>query len=1139
MSVEYSREQLIALETRNKDMILSASAGSGKTTVLVGRIIRMVCEEGISLENLAVVTFTNAAASGIKDKLRKELRKKTDEQPDNEHLRKQLLIINNADISTVHSFCGRLIKKYGHLLPVALPVKTRLLNETEEAVMYQECIEEVITEYYEKDDELFERMMESYSPGRNDDDFTEMLLKTYHFILSIPFYTQWIDKILHETDNQALSDYLNSHIKSVLEASVSKYELALEEVRTTEGLEKQINTFEAEYSLLSKALSETDLIKRLEIISKITFDAIPRKKNGTDNTVSSSVRNEVKDAVRSIQQNYGSFINEDFSIPPVICKYFEIIRNLDAKIKERKYSDGCISFSDQEHFAIEILSDNSVAEELKKRYYEIMVDEYQDTNDIQDYIFSRISNGRNLFTVGDVKQSIYRFRHAKPSIFTERIINGQKKESSKVVYLNNNYRSSANVTETVNLIFSYIMNSSVSDIDYKTTDMLVPKNPEAVPGWTSEVIICEDASDEEGIPLSEAQVIAEKIDSIIHKGLFFGKDSARSINYSDIAILIRSFNSKTLDFLSELTDLGIPCKYDDKINLFDTPEVKLVTAFLRAIDNPTDDISLLAVLRNVFGLSDAELFELRKSNPHSDFFTLIKKSYKRIYDEIISLSDYSSRYGLSMLINKLYNDYLIPEKWMAIGGTRRNDNLMTLVKTAREFEKDGFKSISGFLSYIDKLIATKKKIIPPDLSDGNSNCVRVMTIHKSKGLEFPVVFLAGCGNSFNKRDLSKSILHNTELGIGFNRVNPELRCRYSSISKKIIAQKELHELLSEEMRLLYVALTRAEFKLIVTGSVSNTEKRIAAYSALTYNSTFGISYIDFLNANCYFDFIIPPVLFSEKNKDTGISVPSELAGNIKNADVTLSLYTAHSNDDENKENPGDILRRLVFSEKEKGDFRVFRYEKPEREIPKKISVTALNTIASEGTSVSMPAGGYELYTPEFDKKRKLSSSQHGTMLHLVFEKTDIEALAKSRDIFGEIQKLINNNQFLKEHMTVEDAFKIESFFKHPLGIKLLRSKKVYREKEFMISAPAESIYPGSEGKNVIIQGIIDCCFEDNNGDIYLIDYKYTDKDEKSIIQSYKHQIELYKKALCKLMKITPEKIHAYIWDIKKCVSYEL
>lgn len=1139
MAVEFSKEQLKAIEIRNKDMVLSASAGSGKTTVLVERIIRLVCEEGISLENLAVVTFTNAAAGGIREKLRKALRSKIDEKPDDEHLRKELLLLSNADISTVHSFCGKIIKKYNQNLKVALPSGTRLMNETEEAVLKQECAEEIITEYYEKDDELFEQLMESYSPGRDDSEFVSLLLKAYGFILSIPFYEKWIEGFLSGKNSDVLTESLDIYVTSVLKSAASKYALAVEEVKTGEGLEKQQDYYIAEYNMLLKALNGKTLEDKLDVISKIAFEKLPPKKKGADNTISKTIRDHVKDLIKDIQINFSNYSEDEFSIPGIVVKFFEIIKEIDSTVKERKYSSGCISFTDQEHFAIEILSDDSVSDELKKRYYEIMVDEYQDTNEIQDYIFSRISRGNNLFTVGDVKQSIYRFRHAKPSIFTQRIKNGAQNANSEVIYLNRNFRSSANVARTVNLIFSFIMNDDVSDIDYKSTDMLIPKCDEPAPDFETEVIICDDDTSDEGIPSSEAQVIAEKIEKLMHNGLFFGKDSERRLRYSDITILIRGFSNKTLDFLSQLTELGIPCKYEDKINLFDTPEIKLMTAFLKAIDNPLDDISLLAVLRNVFNLDDNDLFELRKNDKYSDFFTLLKQKRHDIYKEIRNLSAYSARYGLSALISKLYKDYLIPEKWIAMGGVRRNDNLMTLLKTAREFEANGFKSTTAFLAYVEKLISTKKKIIPPDLSDGDSDCVKVMTIHKSKGLEFPVVILAGCGNKFNTRDLNQSIILNSELGPGFNIVNPELRYRYPSLSKKIIAKRELHELLSEEMRLLYVALTRAENKLIITGTISNSEKRFAEYSAITYNSRFALSYTDFIEAGCYFDFIIPPLLFADQNKLLGTNIPTELVPAVKDSDAKIINFSAHSSESKEQEDPGEIIRRLVFSEGVKGSFRIFSYDKPEREIPKKISVTALNKLSKDSVSVSMPSGGYEIYSPEFIKDGKLSSSRHGSMLHLIFEKIDLESLAKSRNILKEIYSIIDNNAFLKENMTIDDAKKIEEFFKHPLGIKLLRSKKVFREKEFLISYPSESIYPGSGDKEIIIQGIIDCCFEDTNKDIYLIDYKFTNKNEENIRKTYKQQLELYKLALSKLMNVDISLIRTYIWDINRCVSYDI
>ncbi len=1145
MAVSFSENQKKAIETRGKSLVLSASAGSGKTTVLVERVLRLVCEEKISLENLAVVTFTNAAAAGIKDKLRKALNERLSNTPADEHIRKQLLLLPDADISTVHSFCGRLIKKYSHVLKRDIPSSAKLLSDTEDKLLKQETAEELFDECYSQGDDRFINFIEFYSPGRNDDNLIKLILSVYEYVCSIPFYDEWIDNSIkafssgEDFDNTPMGIEIRAELDKILYSAISKYAMAIEFTESDEGLSKQTDTYKSELNQFKKAYSAQSFKEKTEILNTIPFKTLPAAKRGTDTSVSSGIRDRVKAKIKEFREEFSTWVMPDEKNLDALKMFFELIMKFDEFYKDKKYRKGNISFMDQEHLAIEILENDEISAELKNKYYEVMVDEFQDTNSVQDYIFEKIAKENNLFTVGDVKQSIYRFRHADPSVFTARINKGKNSSDTETIYLNENFRSSDNVASFANHIFSYIMNRETSFTDYRETDLLIPKKNAVSDIYAPEVVLCDaSASAEEGVTSGEAAYIAEKIENIILDRDFLIGAEKRRVKYSDIVILTRSFNEKTLKFLSELTELGVPCRYDDKINLFDTAEIKTVLALLKVTDNPLDDISLIAVLRNIFNLSDAEIFEMRRNCPNREFYEVIKKERADIYNYLKDLRLFGIKYPLSDVVEKIYDDFLLPEKWTAMFTKTRKDNLMKLLNLASEFEETGFKGISAFIKYIDKIISTKEKLPSSDnLFSSDNDYVRVMTVHKSKGLEFPVVFLSGCGTKFNKRDMADPVLTDSALGVGCMNIDLEKRIKTSTLFRDIIAKKELCEMLSEEMRLLYVALTRAEYKIIVTGSVNNLAKRLEAYSDATYNSRFKLSYLDFLKAGCFLDFIMPPLMFVPGISDFGINIPLELKDSSADINVKFSIYDKEGVKKEKEEENLSELRYEIPDMKYEETARVFSYESPYMNMPKKISVTALNNMNENSSFVYSTAP--ELYVPDFNENAKMSVKRRGTMIHYIFEKINLEKLKNGKDVLGAVEELMQKNSVVFSNITVDDLRKVEEFFKNPIGIKMLRSNKILREKEFLIQMDSKDVYGGRAGKKITVQGIIDCCFWDNMGELWLIDYKYTTMSEEKIKETYKYQLELYKTALSKIMNVDPSHIHSVIWDINRSVSYKI
>lgn len=1156
-SINFSNEQLSAIEKRNSSLLVSAAAGSGKTAVLVERIIRKITEEKVNINELLVVTFTNAAANGMKEKIKKAIKECIKKDKTNSFLKKQLYLTDSANISTVHAFCMNIIKKYSYLLPENVPVGFTLLTDTEQALIKQQVINELINEYYEKNDEVFEKLSESYSTAKSDEMLIELILYLYSFLISIPDYISWIDKRLDDlksSEDFYSSDFAKSlynHIIKILKDGVGKYDYAIEYIDGDELLMPYSEVFKAERTALNDALKKDNLYDVLKAVEALEFENLNkhRAKKGADTTIPKTARNSIRDYIKDIKADYTNSIIcaelESGDNIDIIFKLFEIIKEFDVRFKSAKYEKGNLDFNDLEHLVIGLLSDNGKLKEefypLRDSFNEIMVDEYQDTNDVQEAIFGLLKKDNNLFTVGDIKQSIYRFRHANPNLFIKRIKAYAEKNEGEVVSLNANYRCHENIINTVNCIFSFIMTENISKIDYKESEMLVCKGdfsnlPEDKLETELKIALC-DSESEETIESVESEMIASAIKKMTEDEDFIIE--GRRVSYSDIVILVRSFNEKTLTFLNNLKAEGIPAVYEDKTAFFETAEIKNIIALLKVIDNPYDDISLIATLRNIFGYTENMLIDIRLLKERCSFYEAFSlsenKKDKEILDYIKELKNYSLKYELSFLLRKIYDDTFFIERQSAfINGYKRKENSDRLIEIAREYENTEFKGIASFISYVNKIISGKRKLPAPKLTE-NADAVKIMSIHKSKGLEFPVVILAGMHKPFNKMDLNKNVILNSKIGIGYNVVNLDKQYRYKSVYKKIIEEDEKNELINEELRVLYVALTRAKYKLIMTAGINMKDEWYLKYTSSLMNSAPELSYIDFLGINCYLDMVMPPLLRHRAF--------SEHCGNkwIKDYDFKLdfSLYESEKFGDEDEEETKRNFEITPLEPEKISEFeeRVgFKYSNPFSKIPKKISVSDLKDVLGEDYTAKTGART-EIYVPDFRSESSITAAERGTLIHYVFEKIDLDKMRNAENKLSVILEFIDDNQYLKERLTLSDLKKAEAFFESTIGIKMLRAREVWREKDFLIRMNTYELYSGFEGfkddEKVIVQGIIDCLFVDTKGDVYLIDYKYVNRSEQEIKKTYSYQIKLYKEAVSKIRKIPRESIKAYIWDVNK------
>lgn len=1156
--IKFSKEQLKAIELRDTSLMVSAAAGSGKTAVLVERIIRKITEEKQDIDKMLIVTFTNAAAQGMKRKIKTAIRECMKKDPEDENLKRQLLLVDKANISTVHSFCLDLIKKYSHMLSDEVPKDFSLINETEKTLMMNQILTEIISDYYEKNEEDFIKLLDCYGQSSSDSKISALIITIYNFLISIPDYRTWVYKNLDLISGK--SDFYKSHFalslkdyfNNVLKSSYEKYTYLISYIENNQDMAGYYDLLKEERLCFEKGLKIDDLKELINHIGNIEFKKLPSTKKSIYTELCQDVRNSVKKAIGKINEHYSDKIIEidlkNSKEYGIINKLFEIVLLFDEKFKEEKYQSGYLDFNDLEHLTISLLSENGKLKEeflyLKDSFNEILVDEYQDTNDVQEAIFTLLKKDNNLFTVGDIKQSIYRFRHANPDLFLERMDDYINCNTGEVVNLNANYRCHQNIVDTVNMIFSFIMSKELSGIDYGSAKLIAKGD---FSDFDSKKMSCDvkiaitDKSDEDEDFYKEARVIADSINKLIEDKDI--KIEGRSLKYSDITILLRSFNEKSFGLLKELAKYNIPVSYEDKTQFFDTPEIKSFISLLKIIDNPYDDISYISALRNVFLYSDDDLLRLRLLHKKAPFYELNKKSDvkkdKDVLEYLEFLRDYSKKYDLKTLISKVYEDtFYVEHQTGFLGGHKRKENLERLIDIASEYEESEYKGLYSFVNYIDRIVSGKTKIANPKIDD-SKDTVKVMSIHSSKGLEFPVVILSGMNKQFNKLDFNSDIVLSSKLGIGYTYVDYEGQYKYPSVYKNIICEDELKELILEEERILYVALTRAQYKLIMTGCVKKPSKAewFTKFLNVGVMNSDTVTYTDFKSMNSYFDMTLPALLKEKNKNDDGIYTDGEW---LSLNDGCIKIYVYDDVDlKANEENYDFSVKDMKISKEQKEDFDekyLYKYNLGLSNIPKKISVTEARKMLADDDTVYDFNPADSIYVPDFRKEAKISVRERGTLIHYVFENIDLKLLKESDNKMKVILDFISKNNYIKDKLTHYDLKKAEAFFDSYIGIKMLRAKTVEREKEFLVKIPVNEIYKdlGERSEDsIIVQGIIDCYFVDNKGDIYLIDYKYSREDDEKIKTEYEPQIRLYEKALMKTLNIKAKNIKSFIWNVEK------
>ncbi len=1110
--IKLTEKQRQAVFTRDCDILVSAAAGSGKTAVLSERILQAIMntERPASVTDFLVVTFTNAAASEMKDRISKKIMEAaTDASLDinvRNHLRRQLSLLGKASITTIHAFCLDIIKNNFHLLDIDPAV--RVADKTQSEILKLQAAEKMLERMYASDGEIFSEVTK-WIGGGNDEKFVATLIEVYNFLRGFPAPITWLNSKIEDYNKDNIIDFsevlwcrlLVENGKKVIKYLTKKAEELYDDIMSS-GIEPYAKTVEEDIAVLKAYLDLFDggmenLLKRFP-----EFKPINKKPKDADAELCKAFlnkRNSIKAFALDVALSF-DFTKEEFfsqleNVYPRLKCFGKSIEAFDEIFSEEKKKSTIIDFSDFEHLALEILADseNGVADRLRERYSEIMIDEYQDCNQTQETLFSYINrqidgNSSNMFMVGDIKQSIYRFRLADPDIFGEKNRIYSQNGLQRKIVLNNNFRSSATILDGVNSVFEKIMTAAAGGVDYSVEERLFFRsdNPDKSTEEKCELAVIDKSLTEDENEANEADYIAERIASLVSSGY----------NFKDIAILVKSVKNKAADIERALKLRNIPYFTDGGKGQFESLEIGMLSNMLKVIDNPMQDIELASLLRSpVFSFDENALAEIRMEKKGPFYGALLKYAagsgrYASKSQAFLNRLSIWRDKVLFMPVDE-FVEYLIADSGLDVfaasltGGEQRVANLKLFVLQARLLQNSGFKGLFSFVSYMDRLSAGGGDGMEAKLLSENSNVVRILTIHKSKGLEFPVVFLYGCDSSFVSSDSGGNILLHKNAGIGLKFVDNKRKIRYPLVSYDAVKKKITEENVSEEMRVLYVALTRAKQKLICTATVKDMEKRMSKINVGEKATEF-----ESLSASGFLDWIIRGL---DENWELKIVSPDD-----------ISLTQIHENEIEIAE----CEVKDISDIKEIFEYR-YPFEKASG-LPTKLSVSEIKRRREYES-----AGETRLYIPEISDKpsfleeEKVSAAEKGIINHLVLKHIDI----KNPDVDGCVNMLLEKGLLAATDVCHVDKTGIENFFQSNFGVMLKNAKDVHRELSFGINMTAEELFPGQGYGNetVMIQGIIDLVFTCGEKTV-IVDYKtdrFLDAERKNM---YKIQLELYSKA---------------------------
>ncbi len=1173
----YTDEQITAISDDGNRLLVSASAGSGKTAVLVERICKKILDENfpVDISEFLIVTFTKAAASSVIGKITSALYKRLASDPGNERIFDQIMRVSNAEISTINSFCLNLCKSYYNILGIAPDV--RVMDESEAELLNDAALDRLLTELYEKGDAEFFDVVEFFCDKKSDVKLVELIKSLDNFMTSIPspkdFFARQLEVFKTAAETSVFEGAYGEELKTTLLMYCDQIMHYCAEAKRLAATDGELSKVEEKFEeLFGHFILVKDFIAREKYgDARQAFLQRPKKslifpKDYSDICLKEEIQNinsnEIKESIDTIAE-YFMFSEEDIKddfekLFPIFKTLFDIELIYIERKWEAHYNAGALSFADCERKAYELLiskfdiesgtfEKSEIAKNISEKYNEILIDEYQDVNDLQDLIFRAISKDeKNLFMVGDLKQSIYRFRQADPKIFMDKRAESSStgENGKKKIFLRSNFRCAPAIIDFVNYFFGLCMSKQAGETPYDTEEMLVSGrefsdyspvevNILSLPRKERQRGNAPAQEEEESEPAeeisavqTEAEEVAKKIKELIDSG-FKVTDSRsgekRAVRARDIVILMRNLKNKAYIFTAALQKQGLfgYCEQGDAF--FTKEEITVVRAFLNCIDNPLQDIELIGAMRSgMFGFKNEEIIEIRLCAKDCTFYEALTKSAKtnkKSADFLNTLGKFrvlSKNIPLSELILKIYEETLYPEKVGAMqNGSVRAANLQLLYDHAANFESTGASGVFEFNRYLEEIIEKGNDIKSARAFSEASDVVRIISIHKSKGLEFPVVFLCNCSGRFNKTDLNGTVLMNKEIGIASKIKDSEKMICYDSFPRKIIKRKMLREYISEELRCLYVALTRPKEKLIIyIRKEQDKNGELKLPTAFLQEGKIQLGKI--LNAGNFAEWIL--LALSRHASGYKLGIPSVESGKPVLADFPIDINiiepfgeTEESAAEERHEKPyyGSNAEKIIAEK--------LAYKYPNEAATKtavKITATDLNEKETDAYDF--------VREPEFLKGEKANAAERGTLLHKILELIPIGATS-SKDTAESAIKILVEKEFItdEEAKTVPINLLLE-FGKSTLAKRIIAADEVYREQRFEVLldendfAAAGASYE-THGEKVILQGVFDLVFLEN-GKYYIVDFKSdsTRHSEAEMAENYRIQLSLYKKAAEKI-----------------------
>ena len=1180
MGVDWTTDQRHAIECRKGSVLVSAAAGSGKTAVLVERVIRRLTDKDnpCSAEDLLIVTFTRAATAQMREKIGAAILKRLSEDPTDRHLRRQYMLLPFAKICTIDSFCNDLVRENFHALGIS-PDYSLLDNETA-VIMKNDVCEAMLERAYEEDsDGRFSELSDMMSSGSSDEDFAKLIIKMYDISTAYPFPDLWLDSLIGEYSQPDINksrwgSIIKKYVCDMLDYCVSSSRDVMTAMESDPivadaygaAVQSDINMY---VELREKINSDWDeALEAFKTVKYMSLGRVPKGYESETKNMVTTARKKLKDLLKKVPDimcvSSEEHADDMRLLRDPVTKLIELVKQFGREYSAEKDKMNSADFSDILHRALNLLavSDGSggyiktdLARELSSHYVEILVDEYQDINEAQDMIFRAISaDENNLFTVGDVKQSIYRFRQAMPEIFLRRRSTTHSFESGKYplgITLGSNFRSRVGVTSCVNYIFRQLMSTEAGELEYDDSEALnaAAKYPERdTPDCELHVVT--DKGNRADTLEAQARYVAKYIERTVREGkMLVTKGGAlHPASYGDFCILLRTAKNVSSVYANALSERGIPVFSPETGGFFEAAEISFILSLLRVLDNPVQDIPLAAVMLSpLFGFSAGELADIRASAKER----LETGETEPLYRSVAASADEGDekaaaflkkieslrRLSLTLSAGELVRRVCEETGFDAIvgampDGERRRLNVGLLCDYAEKYEAAGNLGLSGFIRFIDKVARTSGDLATAARPSENADIVRIMTVHQSKGLEFPICILADMQHAFNERDNTKSVLISSSAGLGMKRRTEDGISVYDTASRRaaVITSERMGR--SEEMRVLYVALTRAKENLVMVTSVPNPEKGLAKV-AVECEIGKRANPFAVLRMNNFSDLVLTALMrhpaADELRKLSGVDVPIFLSEKDRfKLKVVVSdsesFMTESANEQKIAAKPvffNEVQARLDYSD------------------PRSVlSSVPAKRAASDGSERGINREYFASSRPAFMSSGGLTPAQRGTATHKFMQFSNYAAARA--DIESELARLVDVGFLSEDEGKAVNIGAAKRFFMSPLAERIFASDNVMREKKFAALFPAKFFYPELTGEaaeeKIVVQGIADCVFVED-GELVIVDYKTdTGVDAEALLDRYSAQLEIYREALSQALGMPVKETLLYSFFMNSTVK---